>query len=488
MKKIITFTTTLILTFFIAASAQAKTDIEYILDFSGSMKKMADGEMQIDSARKALIKSITNIPGETYVALRVYGHKVEQVNKTASCKDTELLVPFTAVKSTQIKDTINSLTPKGYTPIAYSLEQSSKDFDSTREAKKVIILLSDGEETCGGDPVAVLKKLKAQGFEVVVHAIGFNVDAKTRKQLEAIALTTGGKYFDANSAADLNNALQKATQQSLVIDKTTTTYGSKIRGGDSYETAVQLDINKEYKLDHHQRKNEFDYFYIDLKKGQHLAAVLKTLGKGISMHSNPPKVNNNPYAGMQIHGSERNKLKTATIIGSTHATKNIKYSIPQDGRYYILIGSTYSAMNADHTNFAAFVETKGDLGSNIDAGDTIKSSLAIDFKKYPQNYLGGADFKDIYTFSAKKGEQLTIGIIPNDEINYYYALTIMNPYKQKLFSAQTKTNEGMKTSPWIASEDDTYYLIVESKSYSDKKKLGSYLLDLKKTSDITVEK
>ena len=48
-------------------------------------------------------------------------------------------------------------TPRGQTPLTYSLEQAAQDFGATSDEERVIILVSDGEETCGGDPAAAAR-------------------------------------------------------------------------------------------------------------------------------------------------------------------------------------------------------------------------------------------------------------------------------------------------------------------------------------------
>ena len=50
-----------------------------------------------------------------------------------------------------------------------------------------IVLISDGIETCGGDPCAVAKKLTKDNIDFKVHVVGFDVSKKAKEQLECIA-------------------------------------------------------------------------------------------------------------------------------------------------------------------------------------------------------------------------------------------------------------------------------------------------------------
>lgn len=477
------FTTILLFVCF-ASLAQAKTDIEFLLDLSGSMRKVADGETQIDSARKALLKTVEGIPADTFVAVRAYGHRVAQTDKDASCRDTELLVPFAPLEPAALKARIQSLTPIGYTPIAYSLEEAKGDFAAEREAEKVIILLSDGEETCGGDPVAVLKKLQEAGFKVVVHTVGFNVDAATRQQLQAIAQAGAGKYFDARGAEGLNKALGEATQESLLLEKEKTTYGQAIRGGNSYETAVALPLNVELKLDHHQQQSDYDYFYADLQTAQQLTIELHTLEQGINLQGGQLTENRRPYAGLQLHGGARNELQKINIIGDPHVGKTIEFVAPTADRYYLLVGSVYSAMHKDHVTFKAVSVAKGDLESDKDAGATIQEAMPILVGRYAMNYLGGGDEHDVFRFEAKKDEVYFVGLIPNEELNSYFKLEIFDSYKQRLLLQSSGVNQGLKSQSFAIPADGTYYLDL---SFGvGQRSLVAYTLELARVSEAPV--
>jgi hypothetical protein len=103
---------------------------------------------------------------------------------------------------------INAVTALGYTPIADSMEQAARDLPAGD--LNSIILVSDGEETCGGDPCALAEALKASDAEVTIHVVGYAVEEVAREQLQCIARVSGGTYHDAEDAAGLLQALQEA--------------------------------------------------------------------------------------------------------------------------------------------------------------------------------------------------------------------------------------------------------------------------------------
>ncbi|HEX5036638.1 MAG TPA: VWA domain-containing protein [bacterium] len=405
---------TLLLSLAFSSTVFAKTDIEFVFDASGSMRAAMGGSTQIDIAKQTIKSTIATIPADTNVALRVYAHRVEQTDKAGSCVDTELMIPFGPLNAAAFSAKVDSIQPKGYTPIAYSLSQVAGDFGVEREAEKVIILVSDGEETCGGDPVQAVKDLVAKGYKVKVNAVGFNVDAKTQAQLQAIAQAGGGQYYDARDGASLGTSLQKITQEALLVQKTTATYGTEIKGGDSYETAVPLTPGTEYKLNHHQRQNQFDYFYVDLKAGQQMTATLSTLGKGVNVQGEVATENTNPYAGFQIHDSNRQKLRQEEIIGGANATKTMTADTSKDQRIYLLIGSTYDNMNKD-CPFKVEIKSFFDAGTQLDAGDTFETAMAVEKGKPISGAVMFSDEGDVYKITTAKGEPVTFTVLPENQ-------------------------------------------------------------------------
>jgi hypothetical protein len=189
--------------------------VELILDSSGSMKgRLPDGELKIAAAKKSVEHLINDLPDGMSLAFRAYGH--QSPRQEHDCNDTQLLVDFDAVANIkdQVMASLNSLTAQGYTPITLVLQQASEDFPDDSRAEKVIILVSDGKETCEGDPCALAAALQSSGASIVIHTIGLGVDSATKGQLECIAGNTGGRYFPASGAIDLVDVLATAIETS----------------------------------------------------------------------------------------------------------------------------------------------------------------------------------------------------------------------------------------------------------------------------------
>ena len=210
--KHIAWLTLAAVTFSAAASAQtcntADRSVLLILDASGSMNaKLPNGETRIAVAQRAIKGVAGFVPAQSQLSLRMYG--AQSAAREKNCQDTHLAVPFGPASAAggAITTTVDGAKAQGYTPIAYSLEQATNDFSADAK-ERVIVLVSDGKETCKGDPLVAAKVLAGKG--ITVHTVGFVVDTAARGQLQAIARATGGTYFDAPVGPELPDTLKSA--------------------------------------------------------------------------------------------------------------------------------------------------------------------------------------------------------------------------------------------------------------------------------------
>ncbi len=189
------------------SDTEEPANLVIVVDSSGSMAARVVARPKIDIAKEVLGKLIEEIPVSMQTGLRAYGHRVKR-----DCRDTELLVPVGAVEREVFRQRVESMRPLGQTPISYSLLQAAEDLKS-KTGKKAIILLSDGKETCGGDPCAVSRELKKANIDFRIHVVGFDItESRAQAQLHCIAESTGGTYFDAKDASQLLSSLLSAVK------------------------------------------------------------------------------------------------------------------------------------------------------------------------------------------------------------------------------------------------------------------------------------
>ncbi len=216
----------------LAAGTKTSSAIEIILDASGSMLQKLGGERRIDIAKKTLTKlTSTTIPAGTPFAFRVFGREVD------SCQ-TDLDVPVGPLNPAAVAQRIAALVAKNgaKTPIGASLDKVADDLKSVT-GEKLIVLVTDGEETCGGDPAASIERLRKAGIGTRVSIVGFALDdEKLATTFRRWSDAGGGVFFDAKDAAGLDKSLTEALRPGFeVVNAQGQVIASGLVGGDAVQ-------------------------------------------------------------------------------------------------------------------------------------------------------------------------------------------------------------------------------------------------------------
>ncbi len=187
-----------------------KTKLLFLLDASGSMFAPWENSIRMDIAKRILTELVDSLRTDNnlQLALRVYGHQYHR--KYQNCKDTKLEVPFRPNNHDDIIYRLRQVQPQGVTPIAYSLEQAANDFTLDPEYRNVVIILTDGIESCGGDPCAVSKALQAKRIFLKPFVIGLGMDADYEDEFACV-----GQFYDAKNVQEFKDVLNKVLHQSL---------------------------------------------------------------------------------------------------------------------------------------------------------------------------------------------------------------------------------------------------------------------------------
>ena len=219
--------------------------VEIIVDASKSMWAQIDGRSKMEIAKTTLEEVSYWLPEDLDLALRTYGSI--SAAEEANCADSTLLVPFGESNREPVRQAIAGLRPTGQTPIAYALQQAARDFESL-QSDRTLVLVSDGIESCGGDPVAAAHALRQQG--IVVHLIGFglgNGADEDAASLQAIANASGGRYVAAGSAEELRAALAQTVATSFSVYQGST----EVASGSLGSAGVMLLPEGEYRVQLH---------------------------------------------------------------------------------------------------------------------------------------------------------------------------------------------------------------------------------------------
>ena len=182
--------------------AHAESNVLFILDASGSMKKNVDGKSRIDIARSSLISSVLSLPSEVRVGLMIYGAR-----RARDCRDIQLVSPVQSNDRDTVILSMAGLQAKGETPIADSIMQGARSLAQLHGQHNSIVILTDGIEECRGDPCAAAAAVSRMGIDLKISIIGFTLGPKERRAIECVPNQTGGKYYEARDTAGLTAAL-----------------------------------------------------------------------------------------------------------------------------------------------------------------------------------------------------------------------------------------------------------------------------------------
>jgi Ca-activated chloride channel family protein len=208
-----------------------KTRILFVLDASGSMQAIWEGNTsRMDAAKTILTRLIDSLRNNANLelALRVYGNRYPR--QSNNCEDSFLEVPFGSKNHDAIIDHIKEIKPKGTTPITYSLVQAAKDFPTSVGYRNIIILITDGIESCGGDPCQTSVEFQKKGIFLRPFVIGLGLKGSE-------VLNCVGQFFNTEDTKKLSTTLNDAIE--TTFKKTTVS----VELLDEHNEATETNVN-----------------------------------------------------------------------------------------------------------------------------------------------------------------------------------------------------------------------------------------------------
>jgi Ca-activated chloride channel family protein len=186
------------------------------------------------------------------MGLRLYGHQFSEV--FSNCKDTKLEVPFGADNRKLLHKKLNAITPQGITPLALSIERGANDFPKT-PGRNIMIIITDGLESCGGDPCATAAILQKNHVLLKPFIVGMGIPVElVNENLDCI-----GIYRDASTPEAFEQSVSQLL--STLLSGTTAEVDLLDEGGRATETNVNMTF---YEQEHNQAKYDF-YHQMNLR-------------------------------------------------------------------------------------------------------------------------------------------------------------------------------------------------------------------------------
>lgn len=161
---------------------------EILIDFSGSMKKKL-------SITKTILKNdiIPHLDYSTKIGVKTFAASTSWVPAIKT------ILPLSVTNNEQLDDAINTLgNPNGNTPIAAAIKHSVNSLKEYAAFDKKIILITDGEENCGGDYTIEVNNAKVDGINCEIHIIGIGLNSKGTNQAVDISTLSNGSFSSIN--------------------------------------------------------------------------------------------------------------------------------------------------------------------------------------------------------------------------------------------------------------------------------------------------
>lgn len=184
------------------------SDAMVVLDGSGSMAAADFPEgapNRMDRVRLALSRVVPDAAQVRRLGLVIYGPGKSE----RSCRHVDLKFPPRPQAARDILQFADQMRPAGRTPLTRSVAVAVDALkDSPRPAE--VVVLTDGEDTCGSDPCDLARRLKVEAPGIRVHVVGFRLPSyNATAGAQCLATETGGMFVTAETTSQLTDSLRQ---------------------------------------------------------------------------------------------------------------------------------------------------------------------------------------------------------------------------------------------------------------------------------------
>ncbi|KAB8131784.1 VWA domain-containing protein [Gracilibacillus oryzae] len=222
-------------------------NVSILFDASGSMDEMISGKTKIQLAKEAVNSFVASLPEIVNISLTVYGHKGTGTdNKELSCKSIEEIYPLSSYDEDSFQAALDSFSSAGWTPLAGAMVSATQKLSNANgdNEENIVYIVSDGMETCNGDPVIAAKKLNQSSSNAIVNIIGFDVNDEGQQQLREVASAGAGEYSTVRTEQELTSYFN--SQKTKLINQW---YGWEAENVNKYYASESERVNELYNME-----------------------------------------------------------------------------------------------------------------------------------------------------------------------------------------------------------------------------------------------
>ncbi len=293
-------------------STQKPSRVLFIIDASGSMNGKWKETTKMEMAKKILTHLSDSLSRENIpFAVRVFGHQKDK--SLFDCKDSKLELPFNTNNQANLPKMLDRISPKGYSPIALSLESAVNDFPLTKaEQRSVIILISDGFENCNGDACDASRKLQSAGIYLRPYIVGLGLTPEQKKAFECV-----GQIFDIQESENLSQSQIASVVITSMLNPTSLQVNLLNVNDKPTETNVAMSF-----FDQGTSALKYNFYH-----------TLNTYGQPDTLYIDPNRKYN-----LKVHTHPSKTLNDVELVQGKHLVKAIE--TPQGSLKLSMIGNT----------------------------------------------------------------------------------------------------------------------------------------------------
>jgi Mg-chelatase subunit ChlD len=174
-------------------------ELVVIFDASGSMRSpIAGGTTRLDAAKRSAASLIRGLPPDVDVGLVEF----------SACGQVRRDRFYPSAQRGALIGEIDALAPKQGTPLADALRRAGTV--ASDSAESTIVVVSDGGDSCGGDPCAVARSIRGAKPNVTINVLDMSETPRDRQVLQCIAQAGGGRVLSPGDAADMTRKMREA--------------------------------------------------------------------------------------------------------------------------------------------------------------------------------------------------------------------------------------------------------------------------------------
>jgi Ca-activated chloride channel homolog len=179
-----------------------------LLDAKSSMLLSQDGQLTLEVIKNSINRFVKIIGQSNEISLIVYGHKNKnsESDHAGACHAAEEIYSMGAFDEVQFKQSLKSIEGNGESPLAQAMQKAVEISEDEDELVSMYVI-SNGAETCNGDPVKEVEKFMNKNVDRAVHIIGLEVDENAEDMLKELSILGKGTYYSAKNEEELKTII-----------------------------------------------------------------------------------------------------------------------------------------------------------------------------------------------------------------------------------------------------------------------------------------